>query len=112
MDVVRVSKRLSYVLRHSPDSVGLRLDQQGWVAVEDLLAALAAHGLRLSRADLDSVVASNDKQRFAYDASGTRIRANQGHSVAVELGYRPEPPPAELFHGTTRRALDAILTEG
>ena len=107
-----MSKRLSFVLRHSPESVGLRLDPQGWVAVEDLLAALAAHGLRLSRAELDAVVASNDKRRYAYDGSGTRIRASQGHSVAVDLGYRPEPPPAELFHGTTRRALDAVLAEG
>ena len=112
MDVVRVSKRLSYVLRHHPDSVGLGLDPQGWVPVDDLLAALAAHGLRLTRTELDRVVATNDKQRFAYDGSGTRIRASQGHSVGVDLGYRPEPPPAELFHGTTRRFLAAILVEG
>ena len=112
MDVVRVSKRLSFVLRHRPDSVGLRLDPQGWVAVEDLLAALAAHGLRLSRADLDRVVAADDKRRFAYDDTGARIRAGQGHSVGVDLGYRPETPPAELFHGTTGRFLAAILAEG
>ena len=112
MDVVRVSKRLSFVLRHRPDSVGLQLDAQGWVAVEDLLSALAAHGLPLTRSQLDRVVATNDKRRFAYDDAGTRIRASQGHSVGVDLGYRPEPPPAELFHGTTRRFLAAILAEG
>ena len=112
MDVVRVSKRLSSVLRHRPDSVGLRLDPQGWVGVDDLLAALAAHGLRLSRADLDRVVATNDKRRFAYDEGGSRIRASQGHSVGVDLGYEPEPPPAELFHGTTGRFLAAVLAEG
>ena len=88
MDVVGVSKRLSFVLRHRPDSVGLRLDPQGWVAVDDLLAALAAHGLRLSRDDLDRVVAGNDKRRFAFDETGTRIRASQGHSVGVDLGTR------------------------
>ena len=107
-----MSKRLSAVLRHRPGSVGLRLDPQGWVAVEDLLAALAAHGLVLTREQLDHVVGTNDKRRFAYDGSGTRIRASQGHSVAVELGYRPESPPGELFHGTSRRTLEAILTEG
>ena len=112
MDAVRASRRLSFVLRHRPGSVGLRLDPQGWVAVDELLAALAAHGLRLSREELDHVVATNDKQRFAYDAAGTRIRASQGHSVRVDLGYRPEPPPPELFHGTTGRFLGAILTEG
>jgi putative RNA 2'-phosphotransferase len=112
VDVVRTSKRLSYVLRHRPASIGITLDAAGWVAVEELLPALAAHGLRLSRADLDAVVAGNDKQRFAYDETGTRIRASQGHSVAVDLGYEVAVPPAELFHGTVDRFLPAILAEG
>ncbi|SOE03787.1 RNA 2'-phosphotransferase [Blastococcus haudaquaticus] len=112
MDVVRVSKRLSFVLRHQPASIGLTLDEAGWVDVDRLLGALAAHGLPLSRQDLDDVVAGNDKQRFAYDGSGTRIRASQGHSVAVDLGYAPAAPPAELFHGTVERFLPSILAEG
>lgn len=112
MDVVRASKRLSFVLRHRPDSVGLVLDEAGWVDVDVLLAALAGSGLRLSRADLEHVVATNDKRRFAFDASGQRIRASQGHSVAVSLGYAPADPPAELFHGTVERFLAAILAEG
>jgi putative RNA 2'-phosphotransferase len=112
VDVVRVSKRLSFVLRHQPSSVGLTLDEAGWVDVDRLLAALAAHGLPLARADLDAVVAGNDKQRFAFDPSGTRIRASQGHSVAVDLGYASADPPAELFHGTVERFLPAILAEG
>jgi putative RNA 2'-phosphotransferase len=111
-DVVRVSKRLSYVLRHRPDSVGLTLDDAGWVDVDALLAALAAHGLPLTREDLDRVVAGNDKRRFAFDDGGTRIRASQGHSVAVALGYAAEPPPDVLFHGTPVSNLPAILTEG
>jgi putative RNA 2'-phosphotransferase len=112
VDVVRVSKRLSYVLRHRPESVGIRLDDAGWVDVDELLAALARTGLPLGRADLDAVVATNDKRRFSYDATGTRIRASQGHSVAVALGYRPEQPPAVLFHGTVERVLPAVLAEG
>jgi putative RNA 2'-phosphotransferase len=112
VDVVRVSKRLSYVLRHHPDSVGLTLDAAGWVDVDELLAALRAHGLRLDRAQLDQVVATNDKRRFAFDETGTRIRASQGHSVAVELGYAEEPPPAVLFHGTPERNVPGILAEG
>jgi putative RNA 2'-phosphotransferase len=112
MDVVRVSKRLSYVLRHQPGSVGLALDGAGWVDVETLLAALAANGLPLTRADLDHVVATNDKRRFAVDETGTRIRASQGHSRPIDLGYLPEEPPAELFHGTADRFLSAILGEG
>jgi putative RNA 2'-phosphotransferase len=112
MDAVRVSKRLSYVLRHHPASVGITLDAAGWVDVDVLLAALAAHGLRLTRAELDAVVADNDKQRFALDSTGTRIRASQGHSLVVDLGYRPATPPDELFHGTVDRFLPAILAEG
>jgi len=112
MDVVRVSKRLSYVLRHQPDSIGIRLDDAGWTDVDALLAALGAHGLPLTRAELDHVIATNDKRRFAVDASGTRIRASQGHSRPVDLGYVPERPPAELFHGTVERFLPEIIAEG
>jgi putative RNA 2'-phosphotransferase len=112
VDVVRISKRLSYVLRHAPDSVGLTLDAAGWVDVEDLLAALAAHGTALTRAQLDQVVARNDKQRFTLDPSDTRIRAGQGHSVPVDLGHRPARPPAQLFHGTVERFLPAIRAQG
>ena len=102
-----MSKRLSFVLRHRPDSVGLTLDAAGWVDVDDLLAALG-----WTRARLEDVVARNDKQRFTLDPTGTRIRASQGHSVRVDLGYAPEQPPAELFHGTVERFLPAILAEG
>jgi putative RNA 2'-phosphotransferase len=112
VDVVRVSKRLSFVLRHRPDSVGLTLDDAGWVDVDTLLDALAAHGLSLPRAGLEHVVATNDKCRFAFDESGTRIRASQGHSVEVALGYAPATPPDVLFHGTVERFLPAILEEG
>ena len=112
MDVVRVSKRLSFVLRHRPDSIGLTLDDAGWVGVDELLAALARSGMRLTRAELDAVVAGNDKQRFALDDAGTRIRASQGHSVPVALGYRHEIPPDVLFHGTVQHFVPAILAEG
>lgn len=111
---VRLSKRLSSVLRHRPGSVGLELGDGGWVAVDDLLAALARHGRPVSRAELEDVVAANDKQRFALDRrpDGDRIRAQQGHSVQVDLQLVPVAPPARLFHGTPRRNLPAILAEG
>jgi putative RNA 2'-phosphotransferase len=82
------------------------------VGVDDLLAALARSGMRLTRAELDAVVTGNDKQRFAFDDSGTRIRASQGHSVPVALGYRTGIPPDVLFHGTVERFLPAIMAEG
>ena len=99
MDVVRRSKRLSYVLRHAPDSVGLTLDAAGWADVDALLAALG-----WTRGELERVVATNDKRRFAFDPTGTRIRASQGHSVAVDLGYAAEVPPPVLFHQRVRWA--------
>lgn len=111
-DQVRISRRLSMVLRHRPQSVGIALDPAGWVAVDTLLAALAAHGTRISRAELDAVVAGNDKQRFAFDPSGAGIRASQGHTVPVDLGYTPLPPPAVLYHGTVAASIDSILRTG
>ncbi|MEJ3655331.1 RNA 2'-phosphotransferase [Actinomycetes bacterium KLBMP 9759] len=108
--LVSISKRLSLHLRHAPEKIGITLDPAGWVRIDALLAALAAHGSRISRADLDAVVAGNDKQRFVID--GDRIRANQGHSVAIELDLLPREPPPVLYHGTVGRFLDAIHREG
>lgn len=115
MDVarlVRTSKFLSKHLRHAPQKLGITLAPGGWVDVEDLLAATALHGMPLTRAELDEVVARNNKQRFAYDVRGTRIRANQGHSVPVDLQLQPSVPPATLYHGTGERFVPAILREG
>lgn len=109
---VRVSRFLSLLLRHRPETIGVALDRAGWIDVERLLEALAAHGRPLARSELEAVVAENPKQRFALSPDGKRIRASQGHSLPVELGYEPSPPPALLFHGTARRVLDAILREG
>ncbi|MEU3445789.1 RNA 2'-phosphotransferase [Streptomyces thermolilacinus] len=107
---VKVSKYLSRHLRHQPERIGLVLDPHGWVAVEDLLRAMARHGMPLTRAELEHVVAVNDKRRFALD--GDRIRASQGHTVEVDLGLPPATPPAYLYHGTVAAALDAIRAEG
>jgi putative RNA 2'-phosphotransferase len=109
---VRVSKRLSLHLRHAPGDIGLELGPGGWVAVDDLLAALARNGFPVDREELAEVVASSDKQRFAIDETGTMIRANQGHSVAVDLELAEADPPDVLFHGTVAAALPAIRREG
>jgi putative RNA 2'-phosphotransferase len=101
---------MSLAFRHAPDRFGLVLDAGGWVAVCDVLAAL-----RISRADLDAVVAGNDKQRFVVDrdAAGVeRIRASQGHSVPVDLGLVPQPPPPRLYHGSNAAVLDSIRATG
>ncbi len=110
--LVRISKFVSKVLRHAPESVGLRLDEAGWVDVADLLAAANRAGVALDRPTLERVVADNDKQRFALSDDGLRIRASQGHSVEVELGYEPAEPPEVLYHGTAERFLEGIGREG
>ena len=110
--LVKTSKYLSRHLRHDPARIGLTLEPGGWVRVEDLLRACAEHSFALTEADLREVVARNDKQRFGFDESGTRIRASQGHSVEIDLGLEPVEPPPLLFHGTSTGSLDAILREG
>ncbi|MFC9467454.1 RNA 2'-phosphotransferase [Streptomyces coelicoflavus] len=107
---VKVSKYLSKHLRHQPERIGLTLDEGGWVEIDTLIAAAAAHGFRFTHAELDHVVATNDKRRFAVE--GTRIRASQGHSIHVDLGLPSATPPPYLYHGTVARSLEAIRTEG
>lgn len=108
----RISKYVSLVLRHDPAAGGVVLDAEGWTTVAELLAGATARGLAVSPAELAEVVRTSDKQRFALSPDGLRIRANQGHSVAVDLGLAPAAPPATLFHGTVERFVAAILTEG
>lgn len=107
-----VSKTLSYVLRHKPEEFGLALDAEGWVNVTELLAALHVRGHHVTPEQLHEVVATNDKKRFGLSADGTKIRANQGHSVAVELGLTPMTPPELLYHGTATRFLPSIRSSG
>ena len=108
----RISKRMSYWLRHRPELGGLVLDKAGWVGVSDLLSALKRSGLNIDRTRLDQVVADNDKRRFEFDDSGVSIRARQGHSVEIDLGYEPTEPPEWLFHGTASRNIESIRERG
>ncbi len=107
-----LSKYLSKYLRHRPGELGLELTPGGWVSVEVLLAASARRGFPISREELEEVVARNDKKRFAFDRSGSMIRAQQGHSVPVDLGLEPAEPPPTLYHGTPERNLPKILHDG
>ncbi|QDU56541.1 RNA 2'-phosphotransferase [Aeoliella mucimassa] len=108
----KISKGLSYVLRHRPDSVGIELGDGGWVEVDRLLAAYQEHGKRLTRETLEVVVEENDKQRFEFSSDGRQIRARQGHSTEVDLGYEPQTPPEVLYHGTATRNLESIQADG
>jgi putative RNA 2'-phosphotransferase len=110
--LVKVSKYLAKHLRHTPERLGITLASGGWVAVEELLAACAAHQFSIARSELEDVVAKNDKQRFSFDATGKFIRANQGHSVAIDLQLEPQTPPAILYHGTSRTSVESIQKRG
>lgn len=108
----KISKFLSLVLRHAPEAVGLNLDENGWVKVQDLRKACAAHGKSFSVAELEEVVATNDKKRFAFDETKTKIRANQGHSLDVEIEFEEKMPPEILYHGTAEKNVGVIFADG
>jgi putative RNA 2'-phosphotransferase len=107
---IKLSKRMSKVLRHDPGRAGLTPDDGGWVPVDAFLAAM-----RIGRTELDIVVAESDKQRFVVERGPDgveRIRANQGHSIPVDLGLPPATPPDQLYHGTSAAVLDSIRATG
>ena len=105
----RLSKFLSLILRHDPGSIGLALDDGGWAEVADIVAKA---GFAVTPDEIAEVVRNSDKQRFSLSEDGTRIRANQGHSIDVDLGLVPVAPPDILFHGTGEGSVAAILAEG
>ncbi|NMF59890.1 RNA 2'-phosphotransferase [Pseudanabaena yagii] len=107
-----ISKFLSKYLRHEPEQLGLSLGIGGWVQVDDLLVASAKHNFVISREELDEVVATNAKQRFSFDLTKTLIRANQGHSVEVDLQLEPRQPPDLLYHGTAEKNVESIRNLG
>ncbi len=110
----RISKFLSLVLRHQPETIGIELDPNGWVEVETLLTAMenSKHRQNVSLAQLEEVVSSNDKQRFEFDDARHRIRARQGHSVEIDLGLSPSVPPEYLMHGSSTDSIPLIRQSG
>jgi putative RNA 2'-phosphotransferase len=110
-NLVSASKFLSLILRHQPEVIGLTLDDAGWADIDTLIRLSQPHK-PLTRALIEQVVAENCKQRFAISEDGRRIRANQGHSIEVDLGFLPVTPPTLLYHGTATRFVDAIRREG
>ncbi|HIE02471.1 MAG TPA: RNA 2'-phosphotransferase [Thiotrichaceae bacterium] len=106
---IKISKFLSYVLRHQPESIGLSLDKNGWASVADILKNAS---LPLSLEELKQVVENNDKQRFSFNDDLSLIKANQGHSVKIELAFQAITPPDTLYHGTAQHFLKSIQQQG
>lgn len=107
-----VSKFLSLVLRHSPEKIGLKLDENGWADVEELILKCSQKGNKLDAVLLDYVVENNDKKRFAFNEDKTKIRASQGHSISVELNLNETEPSEYLYHGTVGKFMENIQKEG
>lgn len=112
MDRTRLSKLLALALRHEPTVLDLTLDPHGWAPVGEVVRGLRNKDIAITEEDIGRLVAGNAKQRFALSSDGSHIRANQGHSIPVDLQLRPSVPPDTLFHGTTLRFADAIRERG
>src|SRR5271168_4518281 len=110
--LITLSKFLAKQLRHAPEALGLTLQPGGWVSVDDLLAASERIGFAISYDELVECVETNDKKRFSFDETTDLIRANQGHSVEVDLQLEEKQPPDVVFHGTVERFLTSIMAEG
>lgn len=110
-DKNKISKFLSYVLRHKPESIGLELNPYGWILIDDIIAN-SKKDIILSNEVIEGTVLNNKKERFTISDDGKYIRANQGHSIKVDLQLTPKEPPVILYHGTATRFLDSILKEG
>ena len=110
MDLKKISKYLSFILRHQPDSIGLELSDEGWTNIKELIGK--TRKFKLTRELINTVVENNDKKRFLISEDGERIKANQGHSIEVKLELEPVTPPDFLLHGTAERFLESILREG
>ncbi|MBI1184937.1 RNA 2'-phosphotransferase [bacterium] len=107
-----ISKLCSFLLRHQPEKAQLDMDENGWVAVDQLLENCAKFFFAFSSDELTEAVATNDKKRFAFSADKSKIRANQGHSIQVDVALKPTPPPALLYHGTAQKNLESIMQRG
>lgn len=110
--LIRKSKFLSLVLRHTPETIGLSLDANGWASVAEIIDHAPDQGIHYTRDEIDEIVATNEKRRFALSPDGTLIRASQGHSVVVDVELPVVTPPAYLYHGTATQYLASIQATG
>jgi len=109
---IQLSKFLSLVLRHKPETIGIQLDENGWVEIGELIEKSNQKGVKFDRETLNHIVEINSKKRFAFNDKCDKIRASQGHSVEIELGYTNQKPPQILFHGTSLTSVQPILETG
>ena len=111
-DLVKMGKYLSLILRHKPELINLKIDEHGWVEVDQLLKGINDSGRYISKEMLDIIVNTNNKKRYQYNDDQTKIRANQGHSIKVDVELQEKVPPDVLYHGTAQKYLDKIKKSG
>lgn len=109
---VKLGRFLSLVLRHDPAAAGISLDEHGWADVKELLAGVNRTGRKIDMDTLERIVRENSKQRYSFNEDHSKIRANQGHSVSVDVELKETQPPQYLYHGTASRFLPSIQREG
>ena len=112
MDKTNLSKYIALILRHKPEAVGITLDENGWASVSELLSGINASGNEIDMQTLEEIVAEDEKQRYSFNADKTKIRANQGHSVNVDVELKKAKPTEILFHGTGEKFVPSIKSEG
>lgn len=109
---MRISKFMSLILRHKPEEIGLRLDKYGYINTLDLIKGLNKRGYKITISDIERIVAEDDKQRYSFNDDESKIKANQGHSIEVNLDLQAIEPPKVLYHGTATRFSGSICEEG
>lgn len=108
----KLSVFISLVLRHRPDAANISLDEHGWANVDELIRGISDTGRTINMELLEEIVRTDNKQRYSFNEDKTLIRANQGHSIPVDVELEEKQPPQYLYHGTAERFLDAIMAEG
>ena len=107
MNLIKISRYISLILRHKPEEIGITLDEHGWANVSELL-----NGVGIDMSTLEQIVATDDKQRYSFNEDKTLIRANQGHSVPVDVELEEVKPPEYLWHGTGEKYAQSISQMG
>ena len=107
-----MSKFISLILRHHPEAAYIELDEHGWAEVDKLIEGIRRTGKRIDRELLEEIVRTDNKQRYSFNEDKTYIRANQGHSVPVDVGLKEQEPPVFLYHGPAAGFLASIEREG
>ena len=112
IDLISAGKFIALILRHKPETIGITLDEHGWAKVDELIAGIQKTRPEFDMEALEEIVRTNNKRRYAFNEDHTRIRANQGHSIPVDVELREAVPPEILYHGTEERAVPSILEQG